>query len=549
MDNNPTPTPAPEPQPAPAPEPPTSPAPEPTPEPAPAPAPEPAPELAPEPTPEPTPEPAPTPQPAPAPAPEPAPAPAPEPAPAPTPEPAPAPEPIAMPEEPAPINPFNPTAASAEPIPAPAPAPKQGKGKLIGIIAGVATLVIAVAVVLVLHFTSSTPEKILNNAIINRLSATTIAFSATTEWEQSTSTGFDIIATGVDGEDTEPAETKTMSYSIDAYIPDSTTSYIRINGFSSIFGSLLSLFGGSLSSEFNDAFSQIDGTWWKVDANAKSESSSVISLTNYTIDTEAAKKVLDIYKQNPFLVATKSTENKTYKTSGTAYTITIDKTKYDAFKNALANTEVSASGLTLGPLTLSDDSFEDTKIVMTIQSSFFGGGTLTGVYSEPAGDSTSNQKSSVDFEHVLTAAPADAKDVSELITALQKINGGSSSDTSDAEQRDIERRNDYAALSTNITSYITNNNGNLPPVGTLDASTYVNATGIDPSGYPYALEVIDYAGNYEMGWGVNPGDSTNVYVALHATCQNGELASADGARAFAIAGSLEDGSYYCLASN
>lgn len=546
MDNNPTPTPAPEPQPAPAPEPPTSPAPEPTPEPAPAPEPVSAPEPAAEPAPAPEPTPAPeTPEPAPEPASE-----TPEPTPAPAPEaPASIPDPAAEPAAPA-FNPFDPAATTA---PAgPIPAPKQGKkGKLIGIIVGAAVLVFAAAAVLFLHFTSTTPEKILNNAIINRLSAATIAFSATTEWEQSTSTGFDIIATGVDGEDTEPAETKTMSYSIDAYIPDSTTSYIRINGFSSIFGSLLSLFGGSLSSEFNDAFSQIDGTWWKVDANAQTENSSVMSLTGYTIDAEAVKKMLDAYKQNPFLVAAKSTENKTYKTSGTAYVITVDKTKYEAFADALEKADANSRSLSLGPLALNDDALEDTKIVMTIQSSFFGGGTLTGVYSESTGDTTSYQKTSVDFEHVLTSAPADAKDVSELVSELQKINGGgSSSETTGAAQRDTERRNDYAALSTNVISYMTNNNGNLPPVGTLDATAFLNATGTDPSGYPYALSVVDYAEEYEMSWGVNAGESTNVYVVLHATCDaDYKLATSEGARDFAIAGSLESDSYYCQSSN
>ena len=53
-------------------------------------------------------------------------------------------------------------------------------------------------------------------------------------------------------------------------------------------------------------------------------------------------------------------------------------------------------------------------------------------------------------------------------------------------QRDTQRRNDYSALSANITQYITNNNGALPNVGAVvSANKYINETGEDPDGNTY----------------------------------------------------------------
>lgn len=128
-------------------------------------------------------------------------------------------------------------------------------------------------------------------------------------------------------------------------------------------------------------------------------------------------------------------------------------------------------------------------------------------------------------------------------------------------QRDTQRRQDYSALSSAITSYVTNNNGKLPKVGaTLAGNKYINSTGNDPNGLPYNLVVAEAkteANNpVYKNLATIPDNKTasTVYVVVKAEC--GEKSNGDAfpvpvnsSRAFAIYGNLESGNgTYCQAS-
>jgi len=183
--------------------------------------------------------------------------------------------------------------------------------------------------------------------------------------------------------------------------------------------------------------------------------------------------------------------------------------------------------------------------VATVEKPLFGKATLTGVYASRDDDATT-QKTTIDFEHGLKSAPADAKDISELQKILTE-----SAEQSDlqASQRDTQRRNDYSALSAAMVAYMTNNNGALPENGSLDPAKYINSDGKDPNGDTYALEVVDYAGDYSIYTSVGFGETT-VYVVKHAGCEDGDLVEKESDRVFAIYGSLENEPYtYCLSTN
>ena len=132
-------------------------------------------------------------------------------------------------------------------------------------------------------------------------------------------------------------------------------------------------------------------------------------------------------------------------------------------------------------------------------------------------------------------------------------------------QRDRQKTQDYSALSSNITNYLSNNNGNLPGVctpsttGTVCKSPekYINTTGNDQSGKPYRLYVVDCTGSGASGpcqtavTELSSGyTEVKVYVVRKAQCDpntQGKAKAAAGARAFAVVGQLETG-IFCLSS-
>ena len=138
-------------------------------------------------------------------------------------------------------------------------------------------------------------------------------------------------------------------------------------------------------------------------------------------------------------------------------------------------------------------------------------------------------------------------------------------------QRDTQRRNDYAMLSTAITNYSTNNGGKLANlIGTgntkvLDAKTYINEAGEDPDGHAYVLAAVKCGSTSSTSVCPLTNASSyltsgkpkqwNVLVVLNADCSkthtNGFAAPTynSSSRAFAIFGYLEGGPQtFCSAS-
>ena len=113
-------------------------------------------------------------------------------------------------------------------------------------------------------------------------------------------------------------------------------------------------------------------------------------------------------------------------------------------------------------------------------------------------------------------------------------------------QNDTQRRNDYSELAYKITNYMIENNGALPPNGSLDASIFSTK---DPSGDPYKITVIECPSN-----GICPGSPKltkgQVYVVKKAKCQDRSLTSTESSRTFAIWGYIENSNLiYCNSSS
>ncbi len=113
-------------------------------------------------------------------------------------------------------------------------------------------------------------------------------------------------------------------------------------------------------------------------------------------------------------------------------------------------------------------------------------------------------------------------------------------------QNDTQRRNDYSELAYKITNYMIENNGTLPPNGSLDASIFNTK---DPSGDSYKITVIECPSS-----GICPGSPKltkgQVYVVKKAKCQDGSLTNTESSRNFAIWGYIENSNViYCNSSS
>lgn len=144
-------------------------------------------------------------------------------------------------------------------------------------------------------------------------------------------------------------------------------------------------------------------------------------------------------------------------------------------------------------------------------------------------------------------------------------------------QRDAQRRNDYSMLSTQVTSYITNNGGRISKLTKegakkLDEKQWINAEGTDPNGYSYTLYACSYdqwkdgetggcgtVADAEGGVsGKLPGkvnEGSEVLIITGANCDasdskgNAAPKSDTGIRAYIIYGHLEGGGTYCQDNN
>ncbi len=130
-------------------------------------------------------------------------------------------------------------------------------------------------------------------------------------------------------------------------------------------------------------------------------------------------------------------------------------------------------------------------------------------------------------------------------------------------QRNTRRRNDYSALSTMITTFVSNNNGNMPQKTDIKA-TWLNSEGKDPDGEAYTVGNVAACATTATGEGdsptycngsTNPGrNSKQFYIYTNADCTGSKPKYKKGARNFVIYGYLEgttggEAAYYCLASH
>ena len=134
-------------------------------------------------------------------------------------------------------------------------------------------------------------------------------------------------------------------------------------------------------------------------------------------------------------------------------------------------------------------------------------------------------------------------------------------------QRDTQRRNDYSTLNTNISNYMTNNNGKFPAACDGSAATlsgicaqqdrYLNSTGEDPTGNKYKLSVkqLSAGSNTVASLSEATTDAGSIVIVYQqADCSGTDDATGyskpafkTGSRNFAIYGQLENGTY-CMAS-
>lgn len=134
-----------------------------------------------------------------------------------------------------------------------------------------------------------------------------------------------------------------------------------------------------------------------------------------------------------------------------------------------------------------------------------------------------------------------------------------------SSQRNTQRRNDYSSLSTQVTQFVSNNNGNMP---TKVVKTWLNSSGKDPDAVNYTeTNVVDCANTSNQETRTVDGvsitkacktpatparNSDQAYIIKAATCNGRTPQYKQGDRNFAIYGYVESGasdSTYCLASH
>lgn len=140
-------------------------------------------------------------------------------------------------------------------------------------------------------------------------------------------------------------------------------------------------------------------------------------------------------------------------------------------------------------------------------------------------------------------------------------------------QRDTERRNAMARLSSQVTQYQTNNNGRLPgdKTATVTAAAvadggfcseanaactflknYMNGVGavenefVDPSGWSYGLTLVpDLTGDFELTRTGDEFDKHLAYIVRGAKCDGEKAVKSSNSRDFVIMYILEGSGIYC----
>ena len=124
-------------------------------------------------------------------------------------------------------------------------------------------------------------------------------------------------------------------------------------------------------------------------------------------------------------------------------------------------------------------------------------------------------------------------------------------------QKDSQRRQDYAMLSSAVSSYMANNNNSLKNLTgdkiRKNITDWINKTGQDPDGNTYNVDVLAWDSKYtnedtapKLQKTENNETKYYVYVVKNARCDGGVLKNDGSSRAFAIYGYMESGDHiYC----
>ena len=342
-------------------------------------------------------------------------------------------------------------AATPAPAAAPAAAPAKKKkktGLIIGIIIAILALAGAGVAAFFLFFNkTAAPEDAVTNTIDAIASGSGISINGTV-----TANGYTVPVSGKIAKnaaeinasvDFSQISTGTMplsgSISIKAVLKDEKV-YLQISGIKDALGSYASLLGSYLDSYF--AF---DGQWYVATLDelfAMIPNSNYSSIKQYTkcytgaSMEDAVKELVNIYKDNKFIEATKYEGSEVTKKSSDLYTLKINDEKAAAYKQAIEGNEkvnsikgcVSSSSSLQSGLT-SGNSLTNDYVVSTYSApavyAEFGGDKISRIVL----DSAQNQ-AKIDFDITYgnfdIAAPIEStKPLSELINSLSMFMGGS----------------------------------------------------------------------------------------------------------------------------
>lgn len=257
----------------------------------------------------------------------------------------------------APQTQFTPPAPAAMPTPM-GNGKKLGKGAIISIIAAVIVLAAAIAYG-VYAYVSNTPDNMLQSAIDNLKDKKSLAasykFVNGTEQNGVTFSG-DVAAL------TDPANSKNSEAIVGLGTGDKRvaisalalgdTLYLKAANAENL-GSLLSAFGSDSSSlaspEFASSLKNLDNQWFELqpsDVKSLAQSSGTDNVSG-AVSAEDLKKVLDIYRQHPFIKADKTYADQVVNGANSAhFSLKIDVNTEVAFLQAVKNANLSTVKVT-----------------------------------------------------------------------------------------------------------------------------------------------------------------------------------------------------------
>ena len=116
-------------------------------------------------------------------------------------------------------------------------------------------------------------------------------------------------------------------------------------------------------------------------------------------------------------------------------------------------------------------------------------------------------------------------------------------------QRDTQRRDDVARVSTAITQYQSNNKGNLPNDASRFIENYLRVGGdefADPSGNEYEIDILEGSGEARNDYA--SGDYT-ITIYTGAVCDEEAATASNRSRDYAVVYKLEGSGSYCVGSS